>query len=276
MLVETLKVTFCINGDFITQLAREKCYIEGKYDYAIELLTSVLQCDQLTENEIINLAIAILDGRARIKGTYPHDDYGYEYLEIQDNNWNLSKLINEKTNEVNKLRKLVDELLGKLNFINENLSAYEKKEISNLYYSEFNKSLFDNETIKEDDTTNIILDNWIKRHKLDMDFDNEYGWLEPNGTFHTVEWGKHNAWAEKYIKENIIFDENEYVTKIGIMGAGDYLINRGWVLLHSPEYGLARITKNPILNFTKQQKEFLYDYYIKRNCKDKANKIWQE
>ena len=61
-----------------------------------------------------------------------------------------------------------------------------------------------------------------------------------------------------------------------IVGAGDYLIRRGWVLLHNPSQGIAIPTRDFSREYTKAQKEFLYDYYMERNCKKEANAIWQE
>lgn len=60
------------------------------------------------------------------------------------------------------------------------------------------------------------------------------------------------------------------------LGAGDWLVERGWVLLHNPSQGIAFPTKNPVKEYTKAQKEFLYDYYMERDCKKEANAIWQE
>lgn len=62
----------------------------------------------------------------------------------------------------------------------------------------------------------------------------------------------------------------------GLIGAGDWLVERGWVLLHNPSRGIAFPTKNPVKEYTKAQKEFLYDYYMERDCKKEANAIWQE
>ena len=56
----------------------------------------------------------------------------------------------------------------------------------------------------------------------------------------------------------------------------DSLDERGWVLLHNPSRGIAFPTKNPVKEYTKAQKEFLYDYYMERDCKKEANAIWQE
>ncbi len=49
--MEERTMTFSINGDFITRLAREKCHYEGKMEYAINLLESCLESDEITDNE---------------------------------------------------------------------------------------------------------------------------------------------------------------------------------------------------------------------------------
>lgn len=46
--------------------------------------------------------------------------------------------------------------------------------------------------------------------------------------------------------------------------------------LRNPSRGIAFPTKNPVKEYTKAQKEFLYDYYMERDCKKEANAIWQE
>ncbi len=60
------------------------------------------------------------------------------------------------------------------------------------------------------------------------------------------------------------------------IGAGDYLAERGWVLLHNPSQGIAEPTRTLRRNYTKAQKEFLYDYYMERNKENKANEVWEE
>lgn len=110
----------------------------------------------------------------------------------------------------------------------------------------------------------------------------DYGWLEPDGTFHGVEWGAHQEWAQNYMSEK--FPEEamngdidlQIKCNVGLIGAGDWLVERGWVLLHNPSRGIAFPTKNPVKEYTKAQKEFLYDYYMERDCKKEANAIWQE
>lgn len=60
-----------------------------------------------------------------------------------------------------------------------------------------------------------------------------------------------------------------------IIGAADYLVRRGWVLLHNPSQGIAIPTRDLTRKYTKAQKEFLYDYYMQRKCTREANAIWE-
>ena len=115
----------------------------------------------------------------------------------------------------------------------------------------------------------------------------DYGWLEPNGTFHAVEWGDHQEWANDYLDKNLT-QEERFAAMVEInasgmvknypdvIGAADYLVRRGWVLLHNPQQGIAIPTRDITREYTKAQKEFLYDYYMERDCKEEANAIWQD
>ena len=91
--MEERTMTFSINGDFITQLAREKCHYEGKMEYAINLLENFIESDEITDNERKGLVFAILDGRAEITGTYPCDDHRFHYLDQRDEQWNGAKTL---------------------------------------------------------------------------------------------------------------------------------------------------------------------------------------
>ena len=113
--MEERTMTFSINGDFITRLAREKCHFEGKMEYAMNLLESCLESDQITDNERKGLAFAILDGRAEVTGTYPGDDYRFHYLDQRDERWNIAKTLeklHEKAQQAEKELHQVEEKLG--------------------------------------------------------------------------------------------------------------------------------------------------------------------
>lgn len=109
-------------------------------------------------------------------------------------------------------------------------------------------------------------DKWLDSDCRDEDLRK----LEPNGTFHEVEWGEHQDWANKYVEENYP-DQSE-----DIFDAGGWLTDRGWVLLHNPSQGIAFATGSLVRDMTKAQKEFLYDYYTERDCKKEANEVWKE
>ena len=74
---------FSVQGELITRLARERVFYENppRIKYAIDLLMSCLESDQMSEGDRLLLAVKILNGEARIVGTYPEDDYGVEMLE---------------------------------------------------------------------------------------------------------------------------------------------------------------------------------------------------
>lgn len=47
------------------------------------------------------------------------------------------------------------------------------------------------------------------------------------------------------------------------------------ILPNNPSQGIAFSTKNPVKEYTKAQKEFLYDYYMERGKETEANKVWK-
>ena len=63
---------------------------------------------------------------------------------------------------------------------------------------------------------------------------------------------------------------------VGLIGAGDWLVERGWVLLHNPSRGIAFPTKNPVKEYTKAQKEFLFGYFTDRGKDDLARKYLED
>lgn len=104
---------------------------------------------------------------------------------------------------------------------------------------------------------------------------------------YAVEWGDHQEWANDYMDKNLT-QEERFAAMVEInasgmvknspdvIGAADYLVRRGWVLLHNPQQGIAIPTRDITREYTKAQKEFLYDYYMERDCRKEANAIWQE
>lgn len=130
-----------------------------------------------------------------------------------------------------------------------------------------------------EDRQQEALSSYVKRMTDETEHKTaDYGWLEPDGTFHNVKWGDHEGWANNYLQKNLSVEEYRHVIFGGkdVMSAGDYLTTKGWVLLHNPSMGIAFPTRDSTKRYTKPQKDFLYDYYIERDCRDEANAIWQE
>lgn len=102
---------------------------------------------------------------------------------------------------------------------------------------------------------------------------NDYGWLAPNGEFYPVEFGEHQAYASNYLL-------NEY--KKGHIelkcdeDPGDKLCELGFILLHNPHRYDFSVTRDYNKRITNRQKEFLIDYFEKRNMNQWLEKLYQE
>lgn len=158
------------------------------------------------------------------------------------------------------LKSELDRMTERFNVAMEHLSESEQRAVRKKLGEETNE-----------DREQARLDSFITRMMDEKEYTTgDFGWLEPNGTFHEVEWGEHQDWANKYVEENYP-DQSE-----DIFDAGGWLANRGWVLLHNPSQGIAFATGSLVRDMTKAQKEFLYDYYTERDCKKEANEVWKE
>lgn len=80
----------------------------------------------------------------------------------------------------------------------------------------------------------------------------------------------HGEWAADHVAE-FYGDEHEEKQQEArkYISYGDFLTDRGWVLLHNPSQGIAIPTTSPGKRYTKAQKEFLYQYFIDRIAKKK-------
>lgn len=255
--METLH--YSVNGEFITCRAREMLYRDNDLDGALKLLCGCMQSGSVSQNEILGMAVRVLAGTARLKGTYPGDDYEYE-----ENDGGESRLgeLSKIRGAAEELKDTVSSLRDRLSFISYNISDSDRAELSDSYRNDFGEELFEDTDDTEDGPQ-----EFFTRDAFDEDA--EYGWLEPDGTFHKVPWGAHNAWASEYC---IKHDENDgkYVY------ACDYLVyEKGWVLIHSPGRMLPQATKSPDKNYTKAQKDFLFDFFNKHEMYEEAKKIFE-
>ena len=283
---------FSVEGEYITNLARQLFYQEHKLDKAINIIKGATMTDQLSEAEHLTLCLEIIAGSKKIKGVYPGDDYGI--IEDTGSFEDLTKEFERLNTELDKTKSDYNEMLNKFAFVCRELPDFKLRTLNREYYEENGEFLFDtseeesrfmNYVTRLDDDVNPALQSYIDRRSDTTEHTYEdYGWLEPNGTYHEVDWGCHAEWAKEWLDEHYPYMDNRDLyfstDKNGETTHylnGDVLVYRlGWVLLDSPCQGIATPKYDPKRNMTKAQKEFLYDYYIERGLNAQANKLYED
>lgn len=289
---------FVVMGEFITNAAREKLYMDKDLDSAIRILRHSTMSDELDSDEQLMLCLQILHGAASIKGRSDSPEYGIDFRDdIEERPTNLSaisQLIKDMNEENKKLREENVRLMDKLTFMAEELNPYKLEEINADYYEAAGEPMFADMKMpswrKENSGMSSMLKSFMEhnRQKAAMESEDQnddgYGWLEPDGTWHPVEWGEHAKWAGEWLNENMPYTKHpEIYWKVDKNGKkhsitdGDVLVfSLGWILMDSPCYAFAKPTMNPEKDMTKAQKEFLYDYYMKWNRLDEANELYED
>lgn len=273
-------VTFNIQGEFITQMAKEWFFYENRgYDKVMELLFSCMEGTEQSEKEIRRLAEDILLGRAALVGSTRDNSYHMEVYDPDEQPENPDRFnVFKKMTSLSQKLKDTEKELEKMQ---------EWYSVAMEYVPEYWKNNVLRETGQpvESQYGKGMLDSFMERMMDEEEHSTgDYGWLEPNGTFHEVEWAKHQEWAEQYIRKNMTEEEwllagvhlEGQVKTASYNSFGDYLVDRGWVLLHNPSQGLASPTRNPIKRYTKAQQEFLFDYYMGRGKEKEANDVYQD
>lgn len=275
-MLEKKEVTFNIEGKFITQLAREWMFYEGReFEKVMDLLLSCMCGTNQSEKTLRRLAEDVLLGRAELSGNTAEGTFCLTTYNADEQT--------DVAEQFNIFRRY-SEAIRKIKETEEEKEKYrEWYEIAMNYVPEYLKNEVRRRTDQpiESRYGSDILYGFIERTIDEKEHSTEdYGWLEPDGTFHEVEWGVHQEWAQNYMDEKFpeeaMNGDINLQTKcnVGLIGAGDWLVERGWVLLHNPSQGIAFPTKNPMKRYTKAQKEFLYDYYMERGKEKEANAIY--
>lgn len=105
---EAVQVGWRIDGEFITQLAREWLWLERKpYEKAEELLLSCLVTDQITDTEKKDIAQQILEGRKKLVGINT-----FSLEEDRENIRPLSELLQKTEVELDESMNSMVELAG--------------------------------------------------------------------------------------------------------------------------------------------------------------------
>lgn len=274
--MEKNTINLTIEPGFIEKIAREKLE-NNDIKAAYELLNAFFKIPDLSDDKKFILFMKLLDGSARTN----HDNT----IDIDDEDPNLNanhpifQQAEKMRNEIAQLKENLSDIEEKYNdldtrfrFVTKNLDHSEIKDLSNEY--EYEKScnapaLFEN--YYHETPINSLLDSFLKFQKIEKESDISYGWLEPNGTFHPVEWCKHVDFANEYTKEHCELPD-EYTAR-----PDDFLREKlHWILIHNPSGGMPDYELTDNQNPTKAQQEFLYDYFNKINMSWKANLVFTE
>lgn len=273
-------LSYSIDGRFITDLALEKFYYQNDFSAAVNLLKNCLVNPEVPESEIMMTIMRILNKEMCIEGTYPSNNYGVVELTAFDPNLShISEHISKLSSELEKCKTLADNFQTKFAFISENLAMSDKIYLNELYKENFQETLFPDSPFNR--TLDTALADFIEHAKNERD--NDYGWLEPDGTFHPVKFAEHEEFAVNFLKEHYPFDDKKHTPlyyhsfeadKPEYISGGDVLIySLGWILIHNPMRGTATAEHDPARRITVKQKEFLTEYYTKRKLPDKLNEI---
>lgn len=295
-------LNFTVEGSFITNLSREKLFINRDLAGAIRLLRSSLISDKISPDEQLMVCLQVLNGDADITGNTADGTYGVEYREdIDENPTQLSaitQMVSDMADEIRRLKEENHDLLQKFGFIAGHLENWALTDVNADYYNEYDEPLFADMEIPEwkkkenqDEKANDMLESFLSQRRLEDAAEEDgrkpvchYGWLEPDGTWHPVEWGNHSGWAREYLNEHYSFKDHPklywYTDDNGVrhhIVNGDVLIySLGWILMDNPYQGLARMTKDPRREMTKEQKDFLFDYYMERGREEEANRLFED
>jgi hypothetical protein len=276
-------VTFSVEGEFITRLSREWMFCEGReFEKVMDLLLSCMGGTEMSEKELRRRAEDVLIGRAEFSGNTADGTFcmtAYDANEQPDipERFNIFCRYSEeirKRKEAEKEKEMYMEWYAvAMEYVPESLKNEVRRETGQPIESRYGSDLLDG-----------FMERMMDGEKHSTE---DYGWLDPGGTFYEVEWGNHQEWANNYLKEHLSEEEQKAalieinvsgMAKSGtdIIGAADYLVRRGWVLLHNPSQGIAVPTRNPLKRYTKAQQEFLYDYYMERGKEKEANAVYEE
>ena len=252
-------VSFSVTGEFVTRTARDWFWNEHKpWPVVEEFLLSCMKGTEQTEEELKKLAREVVIGRAKFIGDTRSGTYC-----LTDDDQDL-------------IVRNVERLVHKLEEAERGMNEIQDKYLELVYRLEEEGYgwLVDLQPKSE---ASSLVNSFLEQAKIEEKYDDNYGWLEPDGTFHPVDWGHHDGWALNVIVARGWMDESARSDFGGIYARGDFLVEaKGWVLLHSPGRGVAQVTQSSKRPLTKAQREFLFGYYTDRGQDSLAAKYLED
>ncbi len=261
--MEMKRVAFTVSGAFVTKTAREWFWEEGKpWEKVEEFLLACMCGTDKSREELVVLARDVVLGRAKFIGDTADGSYA---MVADDGEYAIKaagKLLKRLKDEKEERRDLEIRLENLVDRIADEDCEW----------------LLEERKPPEADMS-PLLSSFLEQRKIENEHEDNYGWLEPNGEFHPVEFAEHQGWAGQYIQENRPDLEAEFrawAKDVPFNSAGDFLVSKGWALLHNPGMGVAFVTPEEGVRLTKAQREFLFGYYTDRGRHDMAKKYLEE
>ena len=284
---EARTLRFNMTASFVQKIAREKMLYENNIASAAKILTGMfVPKDDEQALQIQGLAWRILNGNVVMSGDmvsgFNFDDPDDRKSRNDISEWN-EKFLKKLSDAESELRTLTQKFCFIVEYLSEE-SPYTVRNIAREYQREYGERLFEDGSFYADGVSDALefdsfgsklIDDFMDHKAVEQDDD--YGWLEPDGTYHPVEWAHHQEWASEYLKKK--YDEDAYweLAKEFLYRDGDVLVYKlGWVLLHSPAQVNAYPTFDGTKGLTKHQKEFLFDYYRKRGRNREADALYAD
>lgn len=264
---KVMELKFTITGDFVTETARRWLWKENRpWDKIKEFLFSCMRGTDKSDAELETLATAVVMGRAKFAGDNQTGDY-----RLEDDNSDLGvRNIERLRSKIAEQEKDYAELASKYDtlftYLADNGYGYILKEVQR-----------ENEPEPESELLSPLLQSFLTQAKIDQEFDDNYGWLDPQGVFYPVDWGEHHLFAIDVAERNNWLPECREKYNGDIFKSGDFLTKeKGWILLHNPSHGVAFVTRCEAKRITKAQREFLYAYYSDRGLRNEAEKYLED
>lgn len=287
MVEEARTLRFNMTASFVQKIAREKMLYENNIASAAEILTGMfVPKDDEQALQIQGLAWRILNGNVVMSGDMVSGFNFDDPDDLKDKNdiseWN-EKILKKLSDIESELKTLTQKYCFIVEHLSEH-SPYTLNSIKREYQREYGERLFEDGAYyqdrayfasESDSFGSKLLDDFMD-HKAIAE-DDDYGWLEPDGTYHPVEWCKHQEWATEYLRKKYNEDDYWELAKEFLYRDGDVLVYKlGWVLLHNPAQANAFPTFDHTKGLTKHQKEFLFDYYRKRGRNREADALYTD
>ena len=253
-------VSFSVTGSFVTETARRWLWEENKPWARIEeFLLSCMKGTNQTEAELKELAWCAAFGKTKFIGTTANGSFAM----VDDDSGSAIRYVEQLHKTIADLKKENEELEERY----DNL-------VSRIEEEGYTCLLAPRDDFLE--SFSPQLRSYIDQMHIEEQHDDNYGWLEPNGVFHPVDFADHQEWAWQTIQERGWKQDFAVSDVGGIYASGDFLVQRGWVLLHNPQRGVAQVQCSPTRRLTKAQREFLFGYFTDRTLHDMAKEYLPE